>query len=228
MNNYFQCFDVPLTTGVNNLTLHVSDRAGNTKTTSFNVTLDYSQATAPPVVNLLWPQAGMAVSGSSCTIRGTMDDETGTIWAHVVNGDGTVSDIAGLVERNNIFWIENVPLNGTSQITLNATNAAGLVTSQTFQVLPPNTALAILITPVGDDLYQPSGTVVGTVGDQNAVVTVNGQQAVVDPATQNADGTYTWTATGAPIYGMGTATFDVRAVSGGGSGTSQAQKRGQA
>ena len=33
----------------------------------------------PPVVNLIWPQDGMAVSGTNLTIRGTMSDETGTI-----------------------------------------------------------------------------------------------------------------------------------------------------
>ena len=37
--------------------------------------------------------------------------------AQVVNGDGTTNMIQGLVERNGMFWIENVPLNGTNQMT---------------------------------------------------------------------------------------------------------------
>jgi len=114
--NYFQAYDVPLTNGVNHFTLRMTDRAGNATTTNFNVVLDYATVTAAPVIKLIWPQAGMALSGSSCTIRGTMDDETGDIVAQVVNGDSTMTTLTGLVERNHMFWIENVPLNGTSRL----------------------------------------------------------------------------------------------------------------
>ncbi len=40
--NYFQCFDVPLTNGLNIITLHATDLAGNVTTTNFTFTLDYS------------------------------------------------------------------------------------------------------------------------------------------------------------------------------------------
>jgi len=79
------------------------------------VTLDYTTATAPPVVNVIWPQDQMAVSGTSLTIRGTMSDETGTILAQVTDANHNVTPVPGLVERNNMFWIENVPLNATGE-----------------------------------------------------------------------------------------------------------------
>src|SRR5262249_4143794 len=40
--NYFQCYDLELTNGTNNITVRVSDLAGNVTTTNFNVTLDYT------------------------------------------------------------------------------------------------------------------------------------------------------------------------------------------
>ena len=220
--NYFQAYDVPLATNGNFITLRVTDRAGNTTTTNFNVTLDYTTATNPPAVNLTWPQDGMVVSGTNITIRGTMSDETGSVVAQVVNGDGTTNLITGIVERNGNFWLENVPLNGTNAVTIQATDAAGNVTENNFTVKPSNLLLTIDSTPTGDALYQPCGTVTGTVGDPDAIVTVNGTNALVDGSSVNEDGSYNWTATDVPVYGQGTATFDVTADYGdaGGSGGS--------
>ena len=198
--------------------LRVTDRAGNTTTTNFNVTLDYTTATNPPVVTLIWPQDGMAVSGTNCTLRGTMSDETGTIVAQVVNGDGTTNVITGLVERNHMFWLENVPLNGTNHVTLQATDAAGNVTVTNFTVKPSSLILTIISTPTGDDLYKPAGSVSGTVGDAGATVTVNGMTATVYP-TANADSTYDWSADAVPNNGKGTATFDASAAAANGQAT---------
>ena len=211
--NFFQAFDVPLTNGLNSLTLRATDRAGNTTTTQFTVTLDYTTATAPPVVNVIWPQDQMAVSGTSLTIRGTMSDETGTILAQVTDANHNVTPVPGLVERNNMFWIENVPLNatGSTPITIQATDAAGNVTSVPLTVLPSSHTLTIDSTPTGTDLYQPSGSVTGSVGDASATVTVNGMPATI--TTENSDGTYEWEADNVPIYGIGTATFDAVAIS---------------
>lgn len=221
--NYFQCYDVPLAGGSNWLTLCVTDRAGNTTTTNFNVTLDYTSATTPPVVKLIWPQNGMALSGTACTIRGTLSDETGTIEARVINGDGTISTNSGIVERNNMFWVENVRLNGNSQITVRATDAAGNVTTTNFTVQPSTFPLAINSTPTGDDLYKPKGTVAGTVGDPAATVTVNGVTAMVD-TVGNGSGSYNWTASNVSNYGQGTATFDAQAVSAGGQAAANSSK----
>jgi hypothetical protein len=211
--NYFQAYDVPLATNANYITLRVTDRAGNMTTTNFNVTLDYTTATNPPVVGLIWPQDGWAVSGTNITIRGTMSDETGTIVAQVVNGDGTTNEISGIVERNNMFWLENVPLNGTNQITLQATDAAGNVTTTNFTVLPSSLTLTIDSTPTGDALYQSSGSVYGTVSDPSATVTVNGVVVTNDYWTDGE--TWYWEVDNVPIYGQGTATFDVQATTGG-------------
>jgi|GEM_PF-820635 len=211
--NYFQAYDMALATNVNNITLRVTDRAGNTTTTNFNVVLDYSSATNPPVVNLIWPQDGMAVNGTNITIRGTMSDETGTIAVQTVDGNGNTNTVTGLVERNRMFWIENVPLNGTNQnqITLQATDAAGNVTVTNFTVLPSDLVLTIDSTPTGDALYQGYGNVYGSVSDQNATVTVNGVTVTNDFWTD--DGVmWHWEADNVPICGQGTATFDAVAV----------------
>jgi hypothetical protein len=154
----------------------------------------------------------MAVSGTNITIRGTMSDETGTIVATVIAGDGTTNVIQGLIERDNMFWIENVPLNGTSQISLQAIDASGNnVTTTNFTVTPSDIILTIDSTPTGDALWQSSGNVSGTVSNPNAVVTVNGVTATVD-AVANSNGTYNWSATGVPNYGQGTATFAATAT----------------
>jgi hypothetical protein len=198
--NYFQAYDVPLTTNANSITLHVTDRSGSVTTTNFNVVLDYTAATNPPTISLIWPQDGMAVSGNSCSIQGRMSDETGTIQAQVVNGDGTTNLIAGMVERDNMFWVENAPLNGTNQITLQATDAAGNVTTTNFTVIQSSLVLTIDSTPTGEGLYQSSGHVSGTVSDPAATVTINGV-----PATMNGNN---WSADNVPVNGSGTATFD--------------------
>jgi len=225
MTNFFQCYDVPLATNDNFITLRVTDVAGNTTTTNFDVVLDYTGATNPPVVKVLWPQDGMAVSGTNITVRGTMSDETGTIQAQIVDASGNTNVITGLVERNGMFWLENVPLNGTSQISLQTMDAAGNATTNNITIMPSALTLTINSTPTGDDLYQPSGTVTGTVGDPDAVVTVNGQTATVDDSYANDDGTYNWSADQVPIYGMGTATFDASATPATGSGLGMARAR---
>ena len=122
-----------------------------------------------------------------------------------------------------MFWIENVPLNGTSQISIQAVDAAGNMTTNNLTIMPSALTLTINSTPTGDDLCQPSGTVSGTVGDPDAVVTVNGVPTTVDDRYANADGTYNWSADNVPIYGMGTATFDATATPGPGSGMGMAR-----
>jgi hypothetical protein len=210
--NYFTCSDVPLTNGINEIVVHCLDRAGNLSSTNISVVLDYTSATNPPSLSLIWPQEGMCVRGTNCTIRGTMSDETGSIVAQVVNGDGTTNVINGLIERNNMFWIEGAPINGTNAITVQATDAAGNITTTNITLYPATTTLTIDSTPTGTDLYQSTGPVSGTVGDPSATVTVNGIAATVDPEGNDA-GTYDWNASNVPIYGQGTMTFDVSAVS---------------
>ena len=67
--NFFQCPDVALTDGLNIITLHATDLAGNATTTSFNFTLTASDNTNPPVLTVIWPQDGTQISGSTFTIE---------------------------------------------------------------------------------------------------------------------------------------------------------------
>jgi len=229
--NYFQAYDVPLATNDNVSTLRMTDRAGNTTTTNFDVILNYAGATNAPLVTLIWPQDGLAVSSSSCTIRGTMSDETGTLLAQIVSNDGTnivTNTVSGLIERNNMFWLENVPLNGTNQISIQAVDASGKNVAVTnFTVYPRHLILTINSTPTGDDLYQPFGPVSGTVSDPSVTVIVNGTNATVRPDV-NDTGTYNWNADSVRIRGLGTATFDAAAYAmgvGGGGTPSRTPKR---
>ena len=67
--NYFECLDVPLTNGLNVITIHATDLAGDTTTTNFNFTLDYSSKTNPPVVQITWPQDGGANPAATSRYR---------------------------------------------------------------------------------------------------------------------------------------------------------------
>jgi len=55
MTNFVQCYDVPLATNDNFITLRMADVAGNTTTTNFDLVLDYTGATNPPAIQLDWP-----------------------------------------------------------------------------------------------------------------------------------------------------------------------------
>ena len=57
-----------MTNGVNTITLHATNLAGNTATSVRTYTLDYTGVTAP-VLTLYWPQDGAKISGSSLTLR---------------------------------------------------------------------------------------------------------------------------------------------------------------
>jgi hypothetical protein len=122
--NYFQAYDVALTNGVNRLTLRVTDREGNTTTTNFNVTLDYTGATNP-AVKLTWPTNGMEICQSSFTLRGWTDDSAATVAATITDTNGDTSSVSGEVERSGVLWVDNLPLaEGTNWVTLWVTNSA--------------------------------------------------------------------------------------------------------
>jgi hypothetical protein len=209
--NFFQAYDVPLATNGNYITLRLTDRAGNMTTTNFDVVLDYTGATNPPVVNFIWPQDGAAISGNSFTLRGTVSDETASVTAEIADEAGNTNTVAGLVERNGIFWVENLPLttNGDNTITVTATDAAGNVTTNSLTVSQSDVAVTIDSTPTGAGLYQSAGSVSGTVSDSSWGVTVNGMAAEVD---DDGTGFGYWYADNVPIIGQGTATFDAVAT----------------
>jgi len=95
-NNSFKCFDLMLASGANTVTLHAADLAGNSTNFAVSFNLNYSNKLAP-VVQLWWPQNGTQISGSSFTLRGTVDDPTVTLSAQITdsNGDTNVLVILG-------------------------------------------------------------------------------------------------------------------------------------
>ena len=205
--NWFQAYDVPLTNGVNNITLRVADRAGNMTTTNFNVTLDYTGATNP-VIALTWPTNGMQICGGSFTLRGTVDDPSAVVVASITDTNGDTNIVTGSVERSGVLWVQNLPLaEGTNLVTLWVTNAAGLSSGTNLCVVKSDMTLAL--TSISGDLWMPMVNVGGSISDPSYSVFVNGVQA-----TNNGDGT--WGATNVPISSSGVASFDISASSGGG------------
>jgi hypothetical protein len=217
--NWFQGYDIALATNANVITLRVADLAGNVTMTNFTVTLDYTSATNAPELQILWPTNDMHLSGDNFYIRGKINDETASIAAEWVDANDVTNAVVGMVERNGMFWVEDLPLGaGTNEVRLIATNAAGRVTVTNLSVVRSEVVLTITSTPGGEALYEPNGTVSGTVSDPSYAVTVNGREAEVTEYA-NGEGSYNWTAANVPNHGQGTATFDVVAEpSGGGSG----------
>ena len=202
--NTFQAFDVVLTNGLNAVTFHATDLAGNMATVNYNVTVDYSAKTNPPNVQLIWPTNGMSMAGDSVTVRGLVDDATVKVLASVTDTNGATNTVSGVVERNGRFWLDNVPLAaGTNVIALTATDAAGNVTAS--QLILQRSSITVTINPpVITNAAQTTVSVSGTVSDPTAVVWVNGVQGV-----NHGDGT--WSAANVPITKGGVATFDVTA-----------------
>ena len=199
--NWFQCFDVELTNGINTITVHAADLAGNITTTNVIVTLDFTGDTNPPVITVTWPQDGAQISGTNFTLRGVLDDETAQITAQMVDTNGVTNIVSGVVERNGAFWLEDLPLNpGTNIVTVTATDAAGNISVTNLILFQSDVALTIDLIP-DDQLNLPTTTATGIVSDPSYDVWVNGVQATVD-------GSGNWTANNVPIYGNGTATFD--------------------
>ena len=144
--NTFQAFDLPLTNGLNLITLHATDLAGNTTTTNLSFTLDYSSKTNPPLVNLYWPQDGTLVCNSNYTWRGWISDPTATVTAQLVDASGATNLFNGLVERDGKFWVENLPLSdGTNELTLTVADVVGNVATTNITVFPGTIALAITV-----------------------------------------------------------------------------------
>jgi len=157
--NTFECYDIALTNGLNTVTLHATDEEGNTTTTNFSYTLDYSGDHTAPVLSLIWPTNGASIAGTNVTIQAQIDDNTATVIATI-----NTNIVVGLVERNGTVWFNNLPLNsGTNTVTLTATDAAGNIST----------------TNSSAQLNQTNVTVSGTIDNASDHVTVNGVAATV-------------------------------------------------
>jgi hypothetical protein len=175
--NWFQCYNVAPASGLNLITLHATDLAGNSATTNFSVTLDYSGDTPPPAFTVIWPQDGAQISGSHFTFRGQVDDLTATITASIVDANGNTNMLSCLVEQSGLVWGQNLPLaDGANLLTITATNAAGNTSTTTLTVY--QSSLTMTINPLTSDQFnQSSVNVTGTVNDPAVTVVVNGVEA---------------------------------------------------
>jgi hypothetical protein len=201
--NYFQVFDVPITNGLNVLTLHAIDLAGNVSTTNVYVTLDYGGKTNAPVIQLHWPRDGQTVSGGFA-IRGLADDFTASVSASFVDTNGVTNILDAIVERDGTFWIENVPPTiGSTTLQVTATDATGNKSATNFTVFQSPISLAI--TDSYFDSTHPTGTIYGSIDSTNYAVWVNGVQA-------SLIGSGRWIANNVPINDGGTAVFQARAI----------------
>ena len=212
--NYFECLDVPLTNGLNTITIHATDWAGDTTTTNFNFTLDYSSKTNPPVVQITWPTNGTQIGGSNFTCQGWINDPTATVTTQLVFTNGSTNIfVNGIytnvysaeVERNGNFWFENLPLSaGTNTFTLTGQDVVGNTSVTNISIIQSD--LTLTINPVSDtsQLWQPTVNLSGTISDPTYAVWVNGVKG-----TNNGDGT--WSANNVPVNNGGTATFTATA-----------------
>jgi hypothetical protein len=201
--NTFQCYDVALAEGQNFITIRATDLAGNITATNFTVTVDYSGDSTAPVVNVVWPQAGMRVSGEAFTLRAAMDDATATVRAYISDASGT-NTMAGRVMRDGAVWVDGLPLGaGTNQVILIAEDAAGNRSTNNLNVIKSAVTVTVNALESGQ-LSQRFVTASGTVSDTNHPVTVNGVTATV-----YADGI--WTANNVPVADTGMATITVNA-----------------
>jgi hypothetical protein len=203
--NWFECVDIPLTNGVNSITLHATDLAGNLANYVYNYTLDYSGVSQGPALTLYWPQDGAQVSGTSFTLRGLLDDPTATVTARITDANNVISEVEGLVERSGLLWVENLPLGpGANTLTLSMTNAAGKPSWTSLTVIQSDVVLTI-----GDlsttDLNQPFVNVGGSINAEGYTVWVNGRQAT-------PSGGQTWQALNVPVCEGGSAVIQARAI----------------
>jgi hypothetical protein len=200
--NSFQCYDIALTNGLNVITLHAVDETGNTATTNLSVTLDYSTDATPPMLILIWPQDGMAISGSNFILQAQVDDATATVAASITDASGETNTVQGLVERSGMVWVNDLPLAaGMNILTLTTTDAAGNSTTTNLTLV--QSGVMVTMDPLPDDqLNQSSVNVTGTVSDPNVNLAINGRSATV-----YEDGT--WQATDVPASATGTANFIV-------------------
>jgi len=145
---------VPLTNGSNFITVGATDTVGNAATTTRTGIRDSNA----PVLTLTGPVDGMTTGQSTITVAGTVQDATAVTL--IING-------AAVAPGMNGGFSTTVPLSmGTNAIVVQATDAAGNVSSLTRTVIRDNS------TPLPPDpstvASQNSPLVTTTLGDATA------------------------------------------------------------
>lgn len=139
------------------------------------------------------------------TIRGYLDDPTATIVA-TVTINGTAVEVAGIVERDGLFWLENVPLSpGENQVTLTLANAAGFMSTETLTLTRSAETLTVNNVTQSQPGQSLAATVSGSISAAGYSVWVNGVKA-----TMNGDGT--WSAANVPLNDGGMTTVHAVAI----------------
>jgi hypothetical protein len=198
--NWFKCHDILLTNGLNVISVHCADNSGNVTTTNLNITLDLGSA-APPSIRVTWPRDGMQLTQSSFDLRGWTEDAASLVSATITDSNGNTNTIRGMVERTGVLWVNGLPLaDGTNQVSVNVTNAAGLGTTTNFCVFKSDMILAV--TSIEGSLWDATVNVSGNISDGNAQVWVNGVQG-----TNYRNGK--WHAEDVPVTPGGVASFDL-------------------
>jgi hypothetical protein len=165
---------VTLAVGSNAITAAARDAAGNTGTSVLE--LSYARV---PIVTMTSPANLSYLSLSPTTVRGTVDDPTATV---TVNGLPAPSS-------NGEFSITLPIAEGPTIIAAAATSATGAAGTATITVTLDTTPPHVSITSPADAFHTTddsiaiagiiNDTVVGTINDEQAQVTVNGQPAAV-------------------------------------------------
>jgi hypothetical protein len=212
----FQCYDVELAEEDNQITLHATDLAGNTTTTTLSVTSDYSNDTIAPVLNLVWPQDGARISGDAFTLRATLDDPTASVLAKISHS-GTTSFTYGRVMRDGAVWVDDLSLEeGINVVTLIASDAKGNTATHEFTVekIPTTEIASVVVANVYVSPFTDEASLNGTVSDPSYPVTVNGLLATVQTVANEFE-TYDWSISGVPVSATEPGTFMVAAGEGG-------------
>ena len=175
VHHIFQCVDVELTPGTNEITIHAADLAGNTASAKILLNLDPLSATNPPVIKLHWPQNGTRIAGKAFGWRGWISDPNGAIEAAFIGTDGSTNTIQGIIERDGSFWVNDVPLHvGTNSVSLIASNASGLSIATNIAVVGSDVMITI------DQLTPADTAVSGTISQPGYAVWVNGVKTKTD------------------------------------------------
>jgi hypothetical protein len=204
--NFFQIYDVVLAKGKNCITIHLKDKNGSQYTTTKFYTLDYSGDKTPPVVTLVWPTNNSSVAGHSFTLNARVDDNNATIKATIKDIYGEVYKFDGIVERNGLVWVKDLPLGpGLNAVTLVATDDAGNSSTNQFNVT--RATVSVTMRPLEhNQLNKPLVNVCGTISDATCEVAVNGITGTV-----HADGS--WEAKAVPVSPTGMANFNISVFS---------------
>lgn len=179
---------VPLTEGPNVLTVSATDEAGNVGSASVSVTLDTAGAedVDPPEVSINSP----ANNAEIALLTPGTTSQTLTVEGFVFDGDATATLNGTPLTLAGGAFSQDLTINlGVNVISLVATDPAGNIGSAQIQVflIDPNAedtqAPIVEITEPADNFLTSDATLslLGTVNDPTAAVTVNGAPATLGP-----------------------------------------------